>query len=250
MKILIIAGHGEGDPGAVGNGYKEADLTRELAGLINQRLGKYCACDIADMSKDWFNYTRLHGFPFAGYDYMLEIHFNSGGGTGVEIFTITSRAPAEVEKNIVSGISSVTGYKNRGTKQTNYTVISAAERKGIKAALLEVCFIDSAADVNTYQAKKTDIADAVTAAITQAYGLKTIETEELTMTQYEELKNEITALKTESERKNTVISAVGEDLQKIFAALSDITGENYRQNDIINMVGADIAELKNAVKKE
>ena len=27
---LLIAGHGQGDPGAVGNGYKEADLTREF----------------------------------------------------------------------------------------------------------------------------------------------------------------------------------------------------------------------------
>ena len=30
MKILLIAGHGEGDSGAVANGYKEAELNREV----------------------------------------------------------------------------------------------------------------------------------------------------------------------------------------------------------------------------
>ena len=34
MNILILNGHGAGDSGALGNGYKEADLTRELADLV------------------------------------------------------------------------------------------------------------------------------------------------------------------------------------------------------------------------
>lgn len=38
MKILLISGHGAGDCGAIGNGYKEADLTRELVKLIDNEL--------------------------------------------------------------------------------------------------------------------------------------------------------------------------------------------------------------------
>ena len=34
MKILLIAGHGAGDTGASGCGYKETNLTRELVNLI------------------------------------------------------------------------------------------------------------------------------------------------------------------------------------------------------------------------
>ena len=41
MKILLIAGHGAGDPGASGCGYKEANLTRELVNLIAPNLRKY-----------------------------------------------------------------------------------------------------------------------------------------------------------------------------------------------------------------
>lgn len=43
MNILLIAGHGDGDSGAVGNGYKECDLTREFASLICSKLKKYVA---------------------------------------------------------------------------------------------------------------------------------------------------------------------------------------------------------------
>ena len=31
MNILLIAGHGDGDCGAVGSGYQEAELTRGLS---------------------------------------------------------------------------------------------------------------------------------------------------------------------------------------------------------------------------
>ena len=30
MNVLLIAGHGNGDSGAVGNGYEEAELTENL----------------------------------------------------------------------------------------------------------------------------------------------------------------------------------------------------------------------------
>ena len=45
MRILLIPGHGDGDSGAVGTGYKEADLTREMVKLIASRLLRYCDVD-------------------------------------------------------------------------------------------------------------------------------------------------------------------------------------------------------------
>ena len=46
MKILLIAGHGAGDPGASGCGYREANLTRELVNLIAPKLRKYAIVDV------------------------------------------------------------------------------------------------------------------------------------------------------------------------------------------------------------
>ena len=36
MNVLLIAGHENGDSGAVGNGYEEAELTREFAVLLRK----------------------------------------------------------------------------------------------------------------------------------------------------------------------------------------------------------------------
>ena len=75
MKILLIAGHGGGDIGAVGCGHKEADLTREMVKLVKPKLSNYASVEIADMSVNWFdNKAKL---PLAGVDYILEVHFNS-----------------------------------------------------------------------------------------------------------------------------------------------------------------------------
>lgn len=173
MKILLIAGHGNGDPGACGNGYREADLTREVAALLNERFKGVCAAEVADTSKNWYEYLGSHNFSFAGYDYVLEIHFNSGGGTGVEIFVTTSEQRIDVETAIVKQISNAVGYRNRGVKRTNFRVISRVKAQGVSSALLEVCFIDSASDVNTYQNRKTDIANAVVNGIAEGFGLTT-----------------------------------------------------------------------------
>ena len=79
MKILLIAGHGNGDCGAVGCGYKEADLTREMVKLIQQKLKNYATVEIADTSKNWYQHICKNGskFNFKAYDYVLEIHFNA-----------------------------------------------------------------------------------------------------------------------------------------------------------------------------
>ena len=52
MKILLIAGHGDGDCGALGCGYEEANLTREVVGLLKTQLGKYADVDVFDTSKN------------------------------------------------------------------------------------------------------------------------------------------------------------------------------------------------------
>ena len=54
MKILLIAGHGAGDPGASGCGYREANLTRELVNLIAPKLRKYAIVDVYNENRSAF----------------------------------------------------------------------------------------------------------------------------------------------------------------------------------------------------
>lgn len=181
MNILLIAGHGAGDPGAVGNGYKEADLTREVAALVKARLGKYAAVDVADTKKNWYEqiFKKGQSFNFRPYNYVLEIHFNAGVSdsagngktTGTEIFVTTSEKGATVEEGIVAGISSL-GFRNRGVKHKNWGLIDHIKRQGVSAALLEVCFIDDADDMKLYAKKKNEIANAIVKGIVEGFGLE------------------------------------------------------------------------------
>lgn len=177
MRILLIAGHGQGDPGAVGCGYCEADLTREIASLVKEKLSVYATVEVADMSVNWFNNKAK--LPTDGVDYVLEIHFNAcvndskGNGitTGTEIYVTTREKGTTVEENIVDGMASL-GLKNRGVKRKNWSVINHCKSRGVSSALLEVCFIDDADDMLIYTAKKHDIAEAITNGIARGFGLE------------------------------------------------------------------------------
>ena len=194
MKILLIPGHGNGDPGAVGNGYKEADLTREVVSLVKPYLSRFegVTVDIADPSKNWYDYICKKGntFNFRSYDYVLEVHFNAGVGdtngngktTGTEIFVTTTEKGVTVEENILSNIVSL-GFKNRGVKRKNWALINHIKKQGVSAALLEVCFIDDKDDMKLYATHVDDVATAIANGISTGFGL----TEKTTKTTSTEL---------------------------------------------------------------
>lgn len=189
LNILLISGHGAGDSGAVGNGYKEADLTREVCKLLKPMLDNYANVTIADTNRNWFSYFNNGGqFNFKPYDYVLEIHFNAGVNdangngrtTGTEIYITTSEKTHGVETAIVNGISSV-GFKNRGVKRKNFAVINRVKKQGVSSALLEVCFIDDKDDIKLYQTRKTEIVQAIANGIINGFGLKPLQNDDITI---------------------------------------------------------------------
>lgn len=189
MNILLIAGHGQGDVGAVGNGYKEADLTREVCTLLKPMLDNYANVTIADTSRNWYNYIRNGGqFNFKPYDYVLEIHFNAGVSdtngngktTGTEIYITTSEKTHGVETEIVKGISNI-GFRNRDVKRKNFAVINNIKKQGVSSALLEVCFIDDKDDIKLYQSRKTDVVKAIATGIINGFGLKPLQNDDITI---------------------------------------------------------------------
>lgn len=105
---------------------------------------------------------------------MLEIHFNAGGGTGSEIYVTDSEKVITVEESILKNLCGAAGYTNRGIKRKNFRVIQHIRSQGIGSALLEVCFIDNIADIDTYQQKKDFIAQAIVNGIAEGFGLTTL----------------------------------------------------------------------------
>ena len=178
-RILLIAGHGNGDSGAVGNGYKEAELTRDMVEHVKAQFDGYANVTIADTSKNWYQYIVKQGniFNFKNYDYVLEIHFNAikedkgdGKTKGTEIYVTKAEKGTAVETNIVNNISAL-GFANRGVKKNNYDLIKHIKNQGVSSALLEVCFIDDKDDMDIFVAKKKDIAKAIADGIVKGFGL-------------------------------------------------------------------------------
>lgn len=180
VKVLLIPGHGCGDPGAVRLGYKEADLTRELVPLISKELSQYCEVHVADMSLNWYRYIITNGnrFNFKQYDYVLEVHFNiaakdeKGNGitTGSEIYVTRAEKNLSVEQYILEGMKTF-GFKNRGVKRKNYDLIYHIKNQGTSSALLEVCFMDDKDDMTLYAAHKNNVARKIAEGIAKGYKL-------------------------------------------------------------------------------
>lgn len=177
MKILLIAGHGAGDPGAIGRHggviYREAYETRTLAAMIAARLpGVATVFDTRRNAYADVKAGKLPASAFRGYDYVLEIYLNAYNteARGTECYVTTAEETAAIEAKICQKVASL-GFTNRGVKKKDFAVIALAKSAGVSSALLEVCFIDNSYDMGVYTHNLEKIAQAVAEALTEGFGL-------------------------------------------------------------------------------
>ena len=193
FRLLVMAGHGRNangswDPGAVGNGYQEANLTRELRDLIKAAADRAgVPCDVAP-DRNHYSYFKAGGqYDVSAYNYVLEIHFNASAtadqsGDGIKkgsmVYIDQSETGHSVEDAILSNLYSL------GSRQawdgvvvaqrqwpSGLMVQSRIRAQGVSHAVLETCFITDWDDVSWYLANKTKIASAIIAGIQQGFGL-------------------------------------------------------------------------------
>ena len=190
-KLLLISGHGHGDPGACatlkGKHYSEAEETIVMVKKIRNALKHYNVdVDLYDTSRNAYEDLKAgKSIRFRDYDYTLEIHFNScvhdlkgnGKTTGTEILlpTYNNAKAGTLENAILKNVAGL-GLKNRGTKNQQLLVINTAARQGMKASLLEVCFIDDLDDMKIYLKDKAAVAKAIADAFISTWKLKMIAT--------------------------------------------------------------------------
>ena len=181
MNLLLIAGHGAGDPGAVWNGRREADETRRLAADLQRALAGRCT--VARYPEDRNAYSdyqsgNLTGTAqFSQYDAVLELHFNAcAAGTdgklkGAEAYVTTTETDTALASALCGALEAL-GFPNRGVKRKNWAVIAAARRQGVPAVLLEVCFLDDGDDMALYDRRYDEVAAALADAAVKALGWK------------------------------------------------------------------------------
>lgn len=181
MKVMLIAGHGAGDPGACALGYQEATETRRMANAVAPLLKAY-GVDVVmyDQSKNAYDMLRYGGgLPLSGVDYVIEFHLNAGVGdtggngatTGTEILVDASESGTTVETAILNRICAL-GFKNRGVKRRNDLLVqNTVTNAGVSHALIETCFVDDADDMALYTAKFNAIAQAIADGVAEGFGL-------------------------------------------------------------------------------
>lgn len=194
MNILLIAGHGNGDPGACGCGYQEANETRRMAAAVKPKLEAY-GFDVVlfDTMQNAFDTLRYGGsLPLAGVEYVAEFHLNAGvsdavgngATTGTEILVHSSEGGTSVEETVLQKICSL-GFKNRGVKKrSDLLVMNTVFANGISHALIETCFVDDADDMMLYEQNFDAIASAIASGIAEGFGMET-EEEEMQFTEEE-----------------------------------------------------------------
>lgn len=161
-KLYVIADHGAGDCGAVGNGYQEAERVRTLA----QRIKYFGGANVVlgDLNRNYYKDNGISSLTISKEYKIIELHMDSGASTARGGHVIINgnfkadrydTALAELMKTMLPGRSSVI------VGRTDLTNVKRAAKKGYNYRLLECGFISNAEDVKTFNSKMDDIAKGI-----------------------------------------------------------------------------------------
>lgn len=175
--IFLSAGHTPSglnqDPGAIGNGYKEADLTKELRDLVVPLLKQKGISVWIDDDTQRLP-AVLAAINSTEKDVVCDIHFNAGPptATGVEVLIPTRHTSIEKEmaSKLVTILASVMKLRSRGVKtesDSQHKTIGILREQGINL-LIEICFISNATDMAYYQAAKHKVATEIALILEEA----------------------------------------------------------------------------------
>jgi N-acetylmuramoyl-L-alanine amidase len=182
MRVVISSGHGKYIRGAEGPAPWGLDEVDEARRVVEETAKTLRAFDVEtttyhdDVSDDQDeNLKRIVDFHNSRTrDLDVSCHFNSAdfngsdytnSAVGSEVF-YTSSTGKEIAIEVVNAICTASGLKNRGAKDDSTIgglyFLSHTEEPAI---LIEVCFVNSRADVDTYHARFSEICAAIAVAI-------------------------------------------------------------------------------------
>jgi N-acetylmuramoyl-L-alanine amidase len=172
MKIAISSGHAKYVAGAVGPepwGLVEVDEARKVVPEIRKFLiaaGHQCVefhDDTSTTQSENLN-TIVNWHNKQQRDVDVSVHFNAyvptDGGRGCEVLYV-SQGSEDAAARVSLAISEASGLINRGAhKRSDLYFLNGTEEPAI---LIEVCFVDAAADVEDYQQNFEAICEAIAA---------------------------------------------------------------------------------------
>jgi uncharacterized protein YgiM (DUF1202 family) len=141
-----ISGYGTGAVGIINEGVQ----TRIVGNEVRRLLKEYghnainCTVDHANSVTQGLSLI-MNQANRQDLDWFIAIHFNAGGGVGVETYTYMGRQHQDAI-DVCSNITKL-GFRNRGVKDGKGLYV--IRKTKAKSMLIEVCFVDTA-DANHY----------------------------------------------------------------------------------------------------
>ena len=164
IKVFIDAGHGDTDPGAVGNGLKEKNIVLNIATKLGALLnGREISIKYSRTNDTYLSLEDRARLANAwGADLFVSIHANSATSSvrGTECYThpTANTATKTLSANISRSIASKFGIPNRGHKEANFAVLRLSN---MPAILVETAFISNSSDANLLNTRQDDFANAI-----------------------------------------------------------------------------------------
>lgn len=153
-KVFLGIGHGGSDPGAVANGFKEADLNLEIGMACYEELKRHGVSVKASRMKDENDDLNEEIGECNAYapDLAVDIHNNAGGGDGFEVFHHYGGGTGKkLAQNINAEVVAI-GQNSRGLK-TKMNSSGTADYYGFirntkaPAVIVECAFVDNKKDM-------------------------------------------------------------------------------------------------------
>lgn len=169
-KVYIGVGHGGSDPGAVGNGLKEKDLTLAIALSCQDELARHGVLTKMSRTEDETDSVSAKVKECNRFDpdLALDIHINAGGGDGAEVFhSIVGGTGKRLANNILIEVKKI-GQNSRGTKtkknSSGSDYFGFIRSTNAPAVIVECAFIDNKTDIQIIDTKAEQIAMGVAIA--------------------------------------------------------------------------------------
>lgn len=161
-KLFIIAGHGAGDSGAVGNGYTEAERVRALASRIAVLGGGNVT--VGDMSRNWYRDNGIGRLNISKDYQILELHMDSASPSarGGHVIIKSGFTPDKYDNALASMIGNIfPGRSKLIVGRSDLANVNRAATKGYGYRLMECGFISNTGDVQTFNSRMDEIARGI-----------------------------------------------------------------------------------------
>ena len=167
--IFVIAGHGAGDPGAIGNGYQEAERVRALAERIAAYGGENVT--VGDTNRNWYADNGISSLDISKDWQIIELHMDSAAASarGGHVIIKSGFSPDAFDNALANLVGNMfPGRSNLIVGRSDLANPNRAAAKGYGYRLVEFGFISNAEDVRIFNSRMDDLARGVVEAFQNA----------------------------------------------------------------------------------